>query len=88
MGSNVPPITPIFGRLATLSTITSSALVIGRVPTCRRAAGLLAVTVGNIAEAPDDETEGDEDDSCDDREDPGRKEQGDLRLFSRQNNCA
>lgn len=85
MGSNVPPITPIFGRFVTLFTITSPALVIGRVPTRRRAAGLLAVAVGNIAEAPDDETKGDKDDSRNHRENPGREEQGDFRLFSRQN---
>ena len=88
MGSKVPPITPIFGRFVGLSAVTSLALVIGRVPTRRRAAGLLAVAVGNIAKAPDDETQGDEDDSGDNRENPGREEQGDLRLFRRQNNRA
>ena len=88
MGSNVPPITPIFGRFVTLSAVTSVARVIGRVPTRRRAAGFLAVAVGNVAEAPDDETQGDEDDSRDNRENPGREEQGDLRLFRRQNNRA
>ena len=88
MGSNVPPITPIFGRFIGLSVVTSLALVIGRVPTRRRAAGLLAVAVGNVAEAPDDEAKGDEDDSRDNRKNPGREEQGDLRLFRRQNNRA
>ena len=88
MGSNVPPITPIFGRFVALSAVTSFALVIGRVPARRRAAGLLAVAVGDVAEAPDDETQGDEDDSGDNRENPGGEEQGDLRLFRRQNNRA
>jgi len=88
MGSKVPPITPIFGRFVTLSAITSLALVISGVPARRRAASLLAVTVGDIAEAPHDETESDEDGNRNEWENPGWEEQGNLRLFSRQNDRA
>ena len=88
MGSNVPPITPIFGRFFGLSADTSVSLMVGRVPTRRRAAGLLTVAIGDISEAPNDETQGDEDDRRDDRENPGQEEQGDFRLFRRQNNRA
>ncbi len=48
----------------------------------RGASGFLAVAVGNITEAVQDETEEDEDDGGNERKDPGGEEELGRRLLS------